>query len=85
MMSDNFDLDVTFEPDEVEPDLSGVSKTDLERAIAQLVPSLAGVARGILVEERTMSDVSQALAIRQPELVRRLHRSKILIGEFLGL
>jgi hypothetical protein len=39
----------------------------------------------VLVENRTFSDVSQRLAIRQPELVRLLHRAKVQIGEILGV
>jgi hypothetical protein len=37
-----------------------------------------------LLEKRTMSDVSQALALRQAELVTRLHRAKLAIAEALG-
>jgi DNA-directed RNA polymerase specialized sigma24 family protein len=33
-----------------------------------------------LLEKRTMSDVSQALGIRQGELVSRLHRAQLAIG-----
>jgi DNA-directed RNA polymerase specialized sigma24 family protein len=35
---------------------------------------------GVLYEKRTMSDVSQALGIRQGELVTRLHRAQLAIG-----
>jgi DNA-directed RNA polymerase specialized sigma24 family protein len=38
---------------------------------------------GILYEKRTMSDVSQALGIRQSELVSRLHRAQLAIGMYL--
>jgi DNA-directed RNA polymerase specialized sigma24 family protein len=80
-----FDLDVTFDEDDVAPDLSGVSAADLNSAIAGLPSNLADVATLVLVEKRTLSDVSQRLAIRQPELVRRLHRAKVQIGQQLGV
>ena len=78
-MSDReFDLDVTF--DDAEPDLSELNEEQLRGAVEQLPESLKGVARGILVEKRTMSDVSQELAIRQAELVTRLHRARAIIA-----
>ena len=80
-----YDLDVTFEEDDVAPDLSAVSKDDLLSAIAQLPKNQADVAQHVLVESRTLSDVSQRLAIRQPELVRLLHRAKVQIGQILGV
>lgn len=76
-MSSEYDLDVTFE--EQEPDISHLSEAELKTAIAKLSEALKPVAYGILIEKRTMSDVSQALAIRQPELVTRLHRAKLII------
>ncbi len=81
----DFDLDVTFDDDDVAPDLSAVSADDLKSAIAGLPSNLADVATLVLVEKRTLSDVSQRLAIRQPELVRRLHRAKVQIGQSLGV
>lgn len=78
MQNREFDLDVTF--DEQDPDLSSMSAEDLASAVANLPESIRAVAEGILVQKRTMSDVSQALAIRQAELVSRLHRAKILIA-----
>ena len=81
----DFDLDVTFGDDDVAPDLSGVSNDSLVAAIANLPHNLADVATLVLVEQRTFSDVSQRLAIRQPELVRRLHRAKVQLGELLGV
>ena len=81
----DFDLDVTFDEDDVAPDLSAVSADSLAGAIAQLPQNLADVATLVLVESRTLSDVSQRLAIRQPELVRRLHRAKVQLGELLGV
>jgi DNA-directed RNA polymerase specialized sigma24 family protein len=77
-MSENFDLDVTF--DEQEPDLSHLSESDLLQAVERLPEALRGVAMGLLVEKRTMSDVSQELAIRQAELVTRLRRAKQIIA-----
>ena len=77
-MKNEFDLDVTF--DEAAPDLSQLTEQQLTEAIAGLPVALQGVATGILVEGRTMSDVSQALSIRQAELVTRLHRAKIAIA-----
>lgn len=81
----DYDLDVTFEDDDVAPDLSGVSEADLKSAIETLPKNTADVAQLVLVEKRTLSDVSQRLAIRQPELVRLLHRAKVQIGEILGV
>jgi len=80
-----YDLDVTFDENDVAPDLSKVAQDDLVAAIAQLPKNQADVARLVLVENRTFSDVSQRLAIRQPELVRLLHRAKVQIGEILGV
>jgi DNA-directed RNA polymerase specialized sigma24 family protein len=80
-----YDLDVTFDENDVAPDLSKVAQDDLVAAIAQLPKNQADVAQLVLVENRTFSDVSQRLAIRQPELVRLLHRAKVQIGEFLGV
>jgi DNA-directed RNA polymerase specialized sigma24 family protein len=79
----DYDLDVTFDEDDVAPDLSGVAQDDLVAAIAKLPKNQADVAQLVLVENRTLSDVSQRLAIRQPELVRLLHRAKVQIGEIL--
>jgi DNA-directed RNA polymerase specialized sigma24 family protein len=80
-----YDLDVTFDENDVAPDLSKVVQDDLVAAIAQLPKNQADVAQLVLVENRTFSDVSQRLAIRQPELVRLLHRAKVQIGEILGV
>ena len=73
-MSSEYDLDVTF--DEQEPDTSHLSDAELKAKIAKLPEALRPVAQGLLIEKRTMSDVSQELAIRQAELVTRLHRAK---------
>ena len=77
-MSNEFDLDVTFE--ESEPDLSHLSPKELEAAVSALPEALKHVAYGLLIEKRTMSDVSQDLGIRQAELVTRLHRAKQFIA-----
>jgi DNA-directed RNA polymerase specialized sigma24 family protein len=73
-MSSEYDLDVTF--DEREPDISHLSDAELKAAVTKLPDALRPVAQGLLIEKRTMSDVSQDLAIRQAELVTRLHRAK---------
>jgi DNA-directed RNA polymerase specialized sigma24 family protein len=77
-MSKEFDLDVTF--DESEPDLSSLTPAELQDAVNQLPAAIKGVAQGLLIEKRTMSDVSQSLGIRQAELVTRLHRAKKIIA-----
>ena len=82
MQNREFDLDVTFEGQE--PDLSGYTHEKLAHAVALLPESIRPVAEGILLEKRTMSDVSQALGIRQAELVARLHRAKVAIANALG-
>lgn len=82
MQNREFDLDVTFE--ESDPDLSSYSEQSIRGEIEKLPHSIRQVAEGILLENRTMSDVSQALGIRQAELVTRLHRAKLAIAEALG-
>ena len=84
-MSSNFDLDLSFDDEAASGDLSGVSAAEIAREVELLPVALRDVARAILVEERTMSDVSQALSIRQSELVTRLHRAKQHIAINLGL
>ncbi|MFM2411861.1 MAG: hypothetical protein RLZZ587_194 [Actinomycetota bacterium] len=79
-MGHEFDLDVTFGDAIDEPDLSSMSDADLRAAIAELPEALKSVALGILVDKRTMSDISQSLGIRQSELVTRLHRAKLAIA-----
>jgi DNA-directed RNA polymerase specialized sigma24 family protein len=73
-----FDLDVNFE--DKEPDLSQLTPEQLEAAVEGLPEAIRFVARGVLIEKRTMSDVSQDLGIRQAELVTRLHRAKQVIA-----
>jgi DNA-directed RNA polymerase specialized sigma24 family protein len=77
-MSNEFDLDVTFE--DGEPDLSRLTPDQLKVAVEALPEAIRFVARGVLVEKRTMSDVSQDLGIRQAELVTRLNRAKWAIA-----
>jgi DNA-directed RNA polymerase specialized sigma24 family protein len=80
-MAKEFDLDVTFE--EAEPDLSTISTNELQQRINKLPESIRTVAQGLLMEKRTMSDVSQELGIRQAELVIRLHRAKLQLARNL--
>ncbi|MEY4654898.1 MAG: hypothetical protein ACK5CU_04870 [Rhodoluna sp.] len=81
-MSNEFDLDVNFE--DAEPDLSSFSKEQLAAEIKKLPEAISKVAYGLIIEERTMSDVSQELGIRQAELVTRLHRAKQIIASNLS-
>ncbi|MFN4848118.1 MAG: hypothetical protein ACK5GF_04920 [Rhodoluna sp.] len=81
-MSNEFDLDVNFE--DAEPDLSSFSKEQLAAEIKKLPEAISRVAYGLIIEERTMSDVSQELGIRQAELVTRLHRAKQIIASNLS-
>ena len=82
MQNREFDLDVIF--DEGDPDLSGYSEQSIRAEIEKLPDALRPVAQAILLDKRTMSDVSQALGLRQAELVNRLHRAKSAIAEALG-
>ena len=77
-MSKEFDLDVSF--DEGEPDLSKLTTEQLKVAVEALPEAIRSVARGVLIEKRAMSDISQDLGIRQAELVTRLHRAKQVIA-----
>jgi DNA-directed RNA polymerase specialized sigma24 family protein len=81
-MAHEFDLDVSFEGDQ--PDLSSVPAEQIAAAVEQLPEALQAVASGLLIDKRTMSDVSQDLGIRQSELVARLHRATLLIGAFVS-
>ena len=76
-----FDLDVTFEQEADEQLIASLSPEKLSQHIQKLPQDLLDAARGILIERRTYSDVSQALGIRQQELVRAIHRAKLLISE----
>jgi DNA-directed RNA polymerase specialized sigma24 family protein len=81
-MAHDFDLDVSFEGDQ--PDLSSVPAEHIAAAVEQLPEALQAVASGLLIDKRTMSDVSQDLGIRQSELVARLHRATLLISAFVS-
>jgi DNA-directed RNA polymerase specialized sigma24 family protein len=83
-MSNDFDLDLSFQYEPAELDLSRLGTDELQAAVAGLPTALREVATGLLLQNRTMSDVSQALGIRQSELVTRLHRAKNLIAEGLA-
>jgi len=76
-----YDLDLSFEGDA--PDPAKLPVEMVKRAIAEMPEALAVVATAILVDKRTMSDVSQDLGIRQGELVSRLQRAQLAIGMFV--
>lgn len=78
-MANEFDLDVTFE--EQDPDLSHLTDSQLQEAVSKLPEAVRSVAQGLLIEKKTMSDVSQELGIRQAELVTRFHRAKLAISQ----
>ena len=80
-MDKEFDLDVTFEQQADDSLIASRSPENIYKHIQNLPQDLVGAATGILVEKRTYSDVSQELGIRQQELVRAVHRAKLLIGE----
>lgn len=80
-MEDDFDLDISFDQDVNQGVLDAMSREDLLAAISQLPVDLIAPATGILLEKRSYSDVSQDLGIRQPELVRFIHRSTVMIVE----
>ena len=73
-----YDLDLNFPGDE--PDPAKLPLAVVQAAIAEMPESLAVVAQAILVDKRTMSDVSQDFGIRQGELVSRLQRAQLAIG-----
>jgi DNA-directed RNA polymerase specialized sigma24 family protein len=76
-----FDLDVTFEQQADEKLIASLSSAELSKHIQNLPQDLIDAATGILIEQRTYSDVSQSLGIRQQELVRAVHRAKLIISE----
>lgn len=82
-MGNFFDLDVRFDDEDEAPDLSKIDIKVLQAAVDELPEALKPVAQGLLIEKRTMSDVSQDLGIRQGELVTRLHRATLSIGMYL--
>jgi DNA-directed RNA polymerase specialized sigma24 family protein len=76
-----FDLDVTFEQQADEKLIASLSPEQLSKHIQSLPADLVAAATGVLIEHKTYSDVSQALGIRQQELVRAIHRAKLMISE----
>ena len=80
-MDKEFDLDVTFEQQVDEKLITSLSPEQFSRHIQDLPADLIAAATGILIEHKTYSDVSQALGIRQQELVRAVHRAKLIICE----
>jgi DNA-directed RNA polymerase specialized sigma24 family protein len=80
-VDNEFDLDVTFEQQADEELIASISLEKLYEHIQNLPEDLVDSATGILIEHRTYSDVSQELGIRQQELVRAVHRAKLLISE----
>jgi DNA-directed RNA polymerase specialized sigma24 family protein len=80
-MEPDFDIDVTFEERANEKLVASLSPAELAAAITKLPAEISVAAHAVLVEKRTYSDVSQALGLRQPELVRAVHRAKLLISE----
>jgi len=84
MRADDFDLDVVDAEDAQREQLvTSLDPAALEALIADLPHDLQAAATGVLVQGRTYSDVSQELGIRQPELVRAVHRSRALITRHL--
>lgn len=80
MRADDFDLDVVDAEDAHHEHLvAALDPAALEASIARLPHDLQAAATGVLLQGRTYSDVSQELGIRQPELVRALHRSRAII------
>ena len=80
-MDKEFDLDVTFEQQADEKLIASLSPEQLSKHIQNLPTDLVAAATGVLIEHKTYSDVSQALGIRQQELVRAVHRAKLIICE----
>ena len=80
-MDKEFDLDVTFEQQADEKLIASLSPEKLSKQIQNLPQDLVDAATGILIQRRTYSDVSQQLGIRQSELVRAVHRAKLIISE----
>jgi DNA-directed RNA polymerase specialized sigma24 family protein len=74
-----FDLDHSL--DSEISDFTSLSPEVLEEKISQLPGLQAEVARAVLVDQRTMSDVSQAFAMRQSELVSLLNRAMLTLGK----
>lgn len=73
-----FDLDLTLDAEI--SDLGSLSPEVLAKRIGRLPNLQAQVARAVLVDKRTMSDVSQSFALRQSELVSLLNRAMLTLG-----
>ncbi len=85
MRADDFDLDVVDETDARHAaTVAALETAELEASIARLPHDLQAAATGVLLQGRTYSDVSQELGIRQPELVRAVHRSRAIIARRLA-
>lgn len=85
MRADDFDLDVVDEADARHAaTVAALDRAELEAGIARLPHDLQPAATGVLLQGRTYSDVSQELGIRQPELVRAVHRSRAIIARRLA-
>jgi DNA-directed RNA polymerase specialized sigma24 family protein len=80
-VDNEFDLDVTFDEQADESLIASLSPEKLSKLIENLPQDLVEAATGILMQRRTYSDVSQELGIRQSELVRAVHRAKVMISE----
>jgi DNA-directed RNA polymerase specialized sigma24 family protein len=81
-VDNEFDLDVTFDEQADESLIASLSPEKLSKLIENLPQDLVEAATRILMQRRTYSDVSQELGIRQSELVRAVHRAKVMISEF---
>ena len=84
MRDDDFDLDVTAALPVNDSAIAALSRDELIQAIAALPAELRMGMGGILLQERTYSDVSQELGIRQAELVRQVQRGRALITRRLA-
>jgi DNA-directed RNA polymerase specialized sigma24 family protein len=79
-MDPDFDLDVTFEESANEALIASLDPKELKKIVESLPNDLIAATTGVLIEKRTYSDVSQDLGIRQSELVRAVHRAKLIIS-----
>ena len=84
MRDDDFDLDVTAAQPVNDSAIAALSRDELIQAIVALPAELRMGMGGILLQERTYSDVSQELGIRQAELVRQVQRGRALITRRLA-
>jgi len=84
MRDDDFDLDVTAAQPVNDSAIAALSRDELVQAIVALPAELRMGMGGILLQERTYSDVSQELGIRQAELVRQVQRGRALITRRLA-